>query len=162
MARTKRQPTKPSVDLHVRWMIRRDFGDVMRIEREEFANPYTVDELTEFMERRNVIGMVAEDFRNDDAGRIVGFMVYAFHKSRIELLDFAVDGWSQGQGIGTAMMNKLKGKLHTDRRRYIEFDVSENNTDGQLFLKALGFVCTEIRYGEFDDGTDAYRFEWHV
>lgn len=162
MARTKRQPTKPSVDLHVRWMIRRDFGDVMRIEREEFANPYTEDELTEFMKLRNVIGMVAEDFRNDAAGCIAGFMIYALHKSRITLLDFAVDGWKQRQGVGTAMMNKLKGKLSSDRRRYIKFDVAENNVDGQLFLKASGFVCAEIRYGEFCDGTDAYRFEYHV
>ncbi len=70
---------------HIRWMIRRDMAEVLEIESEGFEFPWREEDFIRCLRQRNCIGMVAEH-----AERVVGFMIYELHKTRLHLLNFAV------------------------------------------------------------------------
>src|SRR5215510_10144334 len=71
--------------VHIRWMIRRDMPEVLAIEKHCFEFPWQDEDFIRCLRQRNCIGMVAE------AGeRVVGFMIYELHKSRLHILNFAV------------------------------------------------------------------------
>lgn len=120
--------------LSIRWMIRRDMEQILPIEMASFSDPWTEHDFFRCLRQRNCIGMVAEN--GDD---IAGFMVYELHKSRIELLNFAVKPALRGCGVGRAMIEKLFDKLSIERRNRIELRVSERNLNAQQFLRHLGF-----------------------
>jgi ribosomal-protein-alanine N-acetyltransferase len=151
-------PTTPKAQLrvHIRWMIRRDMPEVLAIEHASHAFPWTEEEFLRVLRQRNCIGMVAEQ-----GERVVGFMIYELHKSRLEVLDFAVHPDERKQGIGSQMMTKLVGKLSNHRRTRIVLDVRESSLGSQLFFKAQGFRATEVVRGQFEDtGEDAFVMQF--
>lgn len=142
----------------VRWMIRRDMPAVLRIEQSVFAAPWLECEFLERLRQRNCIGMVAE---NDD--QVVGFMMYELHRDHLRLLDFAVHPNRQRDGVGTAMVEKLKSKLSPFRRTRLVEHVRETNLDAQRFFRAMGFKAVRVERAAFEDtGEDAYVMEYRI
>lgn len=131
--------TNTKTETHIRWMIRRDMDDVLRIENDSFGFSWTEDEFIDCLRQRNCIGMVAE---NRD--KLVGFMIYELHKSRLHILNFAVDRCHRHQGVGTAMINKLKSKLSRERRDRIMLEVNDMNLNAQLFFRSQGFKAISV------------------
>src|SRR5262245_49541922 len=75
---------KEQLRVHIRWMIRRDMPEVLQIEQDSFDYSWTEEDFLRCLRQRNCIGMVAE------AGeRVVGFMIYELHKSKLHVLNFA-------------------------------------------------------------------------
>ena len=150
--------TKTNVDIQIRWMIRRDLAEVMDIERNSFPIPWTDEEFISALKERNCIGMVA-----DDGDRIRGFMVYELLKEELHVLNFAVAPWARKRGFGTAMVNKLLGKLSQQKRHRITLEVRETNLKAHLFFRACGFEATEVIRGHYEDtAEDAYRFVYSI
>ncbi|MFA7254092.1 MAG: GNAT family N-acetyltransferase [Patescibacteria group bacterium] len=143
------------VDVHIRWMLRRDMPEVLAIERTEFEFPWSEDDFVRSLRQTCCIGMVAEWDNH-----AVAYMVYELYRTRICLLNLCVMRPMQRRGIGRAMMDKLKAKLSLQRRRRIAVDVREKNLDAHLFFRQMGFRAEEILRGRFDNGEDAYRFEY--
>ncbi len=142
--------------VHIRWMIRRDMPAVLSIEEASFEFPWCEEEFIRCLRQRNCIGMVAE--RND---QVVGFMIYELHKSRLHLLNFAVDPSVRRQTIGRSMLDKLVSKLSQDRRNRIMLEVRETNLDAQLFFKQLGFRAISVLRDFYEDTTeDAYVMQF--
>ena len=142
----------------VRWMTRADMAQVEAIEEECFQwDAWTPQDFTEQLRIRNVIGMVCE---RDEC--VAGYVIYALFKDRIEVWNFAVHPDFQRRGVGTALLNKLKGKTRPDRRSRLIFDVREENVGGHLFLRAGGFKCEgSVKFYEDACGqVPAYRFAW--
>jgi ribosomal-protein-alanine N-acetyltransferase len=77
--------TGSSLRVHIRWMIRRDLAEVQAIENESFEFAWQEEDFLRCLRQRNCIGMVVEQ---DD--RVVGFMIYELHKTRLHVLNFAV------------------------------------------------------------------------
>ena len=139
-----------------RWMIRSDMKTVMDIEDECFEHPWRLEAFAGTLRKRSIIGMVAER-----AQEVVGFMVYELHKHHVEVLNFAVMPVVWRTGVGTAMLDKLKGKLSQTKRRKLLLVVRENNLRAHRFLKAGGFRATEVLHGFYDETEeDAYVFEF--
>lgn len=144
--------------VHIRWMIRRDMLEVLQTEQASFASPWTEEDFLHSLRQRNCIGMVAE--YND---RVVGFMIYELHKSRLHILNFAVHPDFRRHGIGTQMVMKLAGKLSTHRRTRITLLVRESNLAGQQFFRAEGFMACRVIRGHFEDTCeDAYQMEYSL
>lgn len=144
--------SKAQLQVHIRWMIRRDMPEVLAIESAEKKVPWTEDEFLKALRRRNCIGMVAEA---DD--QIVGFIIYELNKFKLSILNFAVHPDFQRRGVATQMTSKLIGKLSTQRRTKILMTVRESNLGTQLFLRSIGFKAIEVLREMFDDtGEDAY------
>ncbi|MFO0941070.1 MAG: ribosomal protein S18-alanine N-acetyltransferase [Pirellulales bacterium] len=126
--------------------------------RSKLRIPLEEEEFICCLRQRNCIGMVAE--MNDE---VVGFMIYELHKNRLHLLNFAVNPNLRRSGIGSAMMDKLAGKLSSDRRNRIVLEVRETNLDAQLFFKKLGFRAISVLRDFYEDTTeDAYLMQFRL
>ena len=145
-----------ALGVHVRWMIRRDMPEVIAIERDSFEFPWSEDDFTRCLRQRNCIGMVAEM-----ADSIVAFMIYELHRTKLQMLNFAVLRSHRRLGIGTQMMDKLVAKLAPDRRGRIMLEVRETNLPAQLFYRSLGFRATTVLKDFYQDSTeDAYMMQY--
>ena len=117
------------VRVHIRWMIRRDMVEVLATEAASFDQAWTEEDFLRCLRQRNCIGMVAEH-----QDKIVGFMIYELHKSRLHVLNFAVAPAARRSGVGQQMVAKLLGKLSSHRRSKITLAVRERNLDAQVFF----------------------------
>ncbi|MBM3998060.1 MAG: ribosomal-protein-alanine N-acetyltransferase [Planctomycetes bacterium] len=140
-------------------MIRRDMPEVTAIESASFEFPWSEDDFVRCLRQRNCIGMVAESEE-----RIVGFMIYELHRSRLHVLNFAVNPACRRRGVGGKMIQKLTGKLTTERRDRILLEVRETNLSAQLFFRDLGFRAISVLRDFYDDTVeDAYLMQYrHV
>lgn len=146
----------------IRWLIRRDMADVLRIEAAQRGG-WTEEEFLQALRQRNCIGMVAEH-----NGQIVGFMVYELHKDCLSLCNFGVDPAWRRRRIGQQMVGRMVDKLNQQRRSRIEVLVPDTHLSFHQFLKATGFTVTQVVRDGF---TDLYLFEfllnppkrqWHI
>jgi ribosomal-protein-alanine N-acetyltransferase len=144
------------VRVHIRWMIRRDMPEVMRIEAESFEFPWLDEDFVRCLRQRNCIGMVAE--HND---RVVGFMIYELHKTRIHVLNFAVANGYRRRGVGSQMIAKLSAKLSAQRRSRIVLEVRETNLAAQVFFRENGFRAVSVLRAYYaDTPEDAYLMQY--
>ncbi|QDU58618.1 ribosomal protein S18-alanine N-acetyltransferase [Aeoliella mucimassa] len=149
---------KEKLRVHIRWMIRRDMGEVLQIEKGSFEFPWFEEDFVRCLRQRNCIGMVAEH-----GERVVGFMIYELHKTRLHVLNFAVAPEYRRLGIGQQMIEKLVSKLSSQRRTRISLEVRETNLSAQLFFKQNGFLATAVLRDFYDDSTeDAYVMQYRI
>jgi ribosomal-protein-alanine N-acetyltransferase len=142
--------------VHIRWMIRRDMPEVLAIEEQCFEFPWQEDDFIRCLRQRNCIGMVAEA-----SERVVGFMIYELHKSRLHVLNFAVHEAQRRRGVGRQMSKKLISKLSHERRSRILLEIRETNLPGQLFFRQLGFRAVSVLRDFYEDTTeDAYLMQY--
>jgi len=150
--------TKEQVKVHIRWMIRRDMAEVLRTEQESFEYSWTEEDFLKCLRQRNCIGMVAEL-----GDKVVGFMIYELHKSKLHVLNFAVHPEYRRLGVGRQMVAKLIGKLSSHRRTKITLAGRETNLAAQLFFKRLDFRAIKVLRGYYDDsGEDAFIMQFRV
>jgi [ribosomal protein S18]-alanine N-acetyltransferase len=153
---TARGEVKPQVRVHIRWMIRRDMNEVLDIERTSFEFPWFEEDFIRCLRQRNCIGMVAEH-----GERVVGFMIYELHKTRLHILNFAVAPEFRRRGVGRQMIEKLVGKLSSQRRTRITLEVRETNLPAQLFFKSAEFRAVTVLRAYYEDSPeDAYLMQF--
>ncbi|MCA9116238.1 MAG: ribosomal protein S18-alanine N-acetyltransferase [Planctomycetaceae bacterium] len=125
---------------------------VLEIEQASFEFAWTEEDFLCCLRQRNCIGMVAEQ-----EGRVVGFMIYELHKSRLRILNFAVCPSFRRQHVGEQMAQRLIDKLSQQRRNEIVLEVRETNLPAQLFFQSQGFRAVRVLRSHYDDTTeDAY------
>ncbi len=147
---------KQEVRVHIRWMIRRDMPEVIATEDESFEFPWLEEDFIRCLRQRNCIGMVAE---HED--RVVGFMIYELHNSRIHALNFAVASDYRRRGVGSQMVAKLIAKLSSQRRSRIVLEVRETNLSAQLFFRENGFRAISVLRAYYEDTPeDAYLMQY--
>ena len=153
---TKSSPHQ--LDVQIRWLIRRDMPEVLRIEQEGFEFAWTEEDFLCCLRQRNCIGMVAERDH-----QIVGFMIYELHKSRLNILNFAVAEEFRRQGVGSQMVMRLVDKLSQQRRKEILLEVRERNLDAQMFFKRQNFRAVRVLRAHYDDTCeDAYIMQFRI
>jgi ribosomal-protein-alanine N-acetyltransferase len=156
MSRPIHETSPQQTRVHIRWMIRRDMPEVINIERESFEFPWYEEDFIRCLRQRNCIGMVAEH-----GERVVGFMIYELHKTRLHILNFAVAKNMRMRGVGKQMADKLASKLSSQRRTRITLEVRETNLPAQLFFKKVGFKATTVLRSYYEDSPeDAYVMQF--
>ena len=139
----------------VRWLIRRDMGEVLEIERQSFACPWTEEEFLLCLRQRNCIGSVYEQ-----DNKVIGFMIYELHKNALNILNLAVHHDHRRQLVGYALVHRLIDKLSSERRRRITTMVRSDNIEARAFFHAMGFRQLRvhpkhyIEHGVEDDGIE--------
>ena len=146
--------------VNIRWMIRRDMPSVLDIEARAFdRHAWDESDFIRCLRQRNAIGMVAEK-----ADRVVGHMIYELHRTKLHVLNFAVDSDYRRQRVGTQLFAKLVSKLTAspERRHKIVLEVRETNLEAQLFFRAMGMraVSVERDFYEGYPREDAYLMEF--
>ncbi len=144
------------VRVHIRWMIRRDMPEVLKTETESFEFSWTEEDFLRCLRQRNCIGMVAEQ-----SEKVVGFMIYELHKSKLHILNFAVHPAYRRGGVGAQMISKLISKLSGHRRTRITLEVRETNLTAQQFFRSQSFRAVRVLRGYYEDsGEDAYLMQY--
>jgi ribosomal-protein-alanine N-acetyltransferase len=144
--------------VRVRWLMRQDMLDVLRIEFQSFEFPWCDDDFLRCLRQRNCIGMVAEaeEYRGF---LVVGFMLYELNKGELELLNIAVDPQFRRRKVGQQMMARLVDKLGQQQRTKISATVRETNVDAQLFFRSQGFRVVDQIPGHYEEtDEDGYQF----
>lgn len=142
--------------LELRWLIRRDAPDVIRIAKRTGGELHTESRLTNALRRRNCIGRVAEY-----SGRfVIGYEIYVLVDNVIDVEEMAIDQPFRRNGIGTAFLDSLKGKLSDHRRRVIQVTVRDSALDAQLFLRENYFRAVSWSRRHYDNGEDGIVFRY--
>jgi len=145
-------------EVMIRWLIRRDMDEVLAAERSCFEFPWTEEEFLCVLRQRNCIGTVAEA-----DGKVLGYMIYELHQSKLKLLNFGVHADHHRKKIGTQMINRIKSKLSQQRRTTIELIVRETNLAAQMFFGAQEFRAVQVLRNEYDDTSeDGYRMVYNL
>ncbi len=147
---------KPSVQLYIRWMIRRDMPEILQAGQMSFEYAWTEEDFLRCLHQRNCIGMVAVC-----GERVVGFMIYELHEKKLHILNFAVHPAWRRLMVGTRMVTKLISKLSSHRRTRITLEVRETNLAAQMFFHRQEFKAVRVLrafYG--DSGEDAFLMEY--
>ena len=140
--------------LFIRWMIRVDMPAVLDIENASFEFPWSEDVFIGCLRQRNNIGMVVTM-----GSSVVGYFIYELCKTRIHVLNFAVHPAFRRQGVGRAMVEKLRGKLGVHRTK-ISLEVRETNLAAQVFFRSCGFMAISVLKDFYEDtDEDAYLMQ---
>jgi ribosomal-protein-alanine N-acetyltransferase len=149
---------KEQVRVHIRWMIRRDMPEVLQAEQDSFEFAWTEEDFLRCLRQRNCIGMVAEQ-----GEKVVGFMIYELHKSKLHILNFAVCPTIRRLGVGAQMVAKLVSKLSSHRRTKITLEVRETNLAAQLFFRSQSFKAMRVLRAYYEDsGEDAFLMQYRL
>ena len=149
---------KDQVRVHIRWMIRRDMPEVLQAEQASFDYSWSEEDFLRCLRQRNCIGMVAEC-----GEKVVGFMIYELHKTKLHILNFAVHPSYRRHGVGAQMVAKLVSKLSSHRRTRITLEVRETNLAAQLFFRAQAFRAVRVLRGFYEDsGEDAFLMQYRL
>lgn len=149
---------KDQVRVHIRWMIRRDMPEVLQTEQESFEFSWTEEDFLRCLRQRNCIGMVAEQ-----GEKVVGFMIYELHKSKLHIMNFAVSPGCRRSAVGNQMVAKLISKLSSHRRTRITLEIRETNLGAQLFFQKQGFRAVRVLRGYYEDsGEDAFLMQFRI
>ena len=147
---------KEQLRVHIRWMIRRDMPEVLQTEQLSFEYPWTEEDFLRCLRQRNCIGMVAEQ-----GEKVVGFMIYELHKSKLHILNFAVHPSWRRMAVGCQMVAKLVSKLSSHRRTRITLEVRETNLSAQLFFRKQEFRAIRVLRAYYEDsGEDAFLMQY--
>ena len=140
-------------EFKIRWMLSRDMPAVLDIEADSFESPWLEGHFICCLWFRNCIGMVAERDK-----QIVGIMVYMLKKHHILLLNLCVAAGARRQGVGTAMIDRIKEKLgRSCYRKTVAAKVRERNLAAQLFFRKNGFRAASVIRDYYEDTSeDAY------
>lgn len=147
-----------SDSFHIRWLVRSDMPEVLDIENASFEFPWREEDFIRVLRQRNSIGKVIE---YDD--QVIGFVIYELHKNRLHILNIAVREDFRRRGAGSALIKKLIGKLHAQRRNRIMLEVRETNLSAQMFFREAGFRAISVLRDFYDDTTeDGYLMEYRL
>ena len=152
----KSQKRRTKID--VRYLVRSDLAEVLRIERDSFEQRWTEADFLHCLRQRNCLGMVSEA-----EGQVVGFMLFGLHKTHLHILNFAVAPEFCRQGVGSQMIGQLIGKLSQQRRENITLEIRETNSPGLAFFKSLDFLAVGVLQNHYEDTPeDAYRLQYSL
>jgi len=151
--------------MEIRWLIRRDMESVLAIENDSFEYPWSEEDFLTMLRTRNCIGMVAmSPYKSEEEpGEVIGYMIYELHKGYIGMHNFAVSREHRREGVGTALIEKLTGKLSFERRTALTLEVQEENLTAQQFFRSQGFKATEVLYGHYEEPVkNAYAMRYDL
>jgi len=146
------------ISVQVRWMVRRDFTQVLAIEETCFEFPWTGEEFRQCLQQPNCLGMVAEH-----EGRVVGFVIYETPKNRILVTNIAVAPEFQRHSIARQMIQTLVSKMIQQRRHKVAIAIRETNLPALLCFRALGFkTATTLKNFYEGQNEDTYVLQYRL
>jgi len=143
--------------VYTRWVaLKDDLTAIHEIEQQSFDDPWSKEEIESCLRQRFMVGMVAII-----EGQIAGFMIYEFGKHHLRVISLATATAFRRQGVATALIARLTGKLSPGLRERVSVEIREANLDAQLFFKSQGFSAVHIVRKPYEGcDEDAYRMEY--
>lgn len=146
------------MNYEVNWLSRWDIPKALEIEYLCFEFPWDEEQLRDTLKRRPV---VARGVKLN--GVLLGYVIYAVYKYRLEILNIAIVPSMQRKQCGTFLLDNLLHRIERRHRKRVTALVRESNLEAQLFLKKMGFKAVEIKHNAYEETDDAgYLMECYV
>ena len=127
-------------------MIVLDIPAVLQIENEAFSSPWTEEDIKSVLRRSGGFGKVAVD----NAGKILGFIIYEVRANSARIWDIAVAKRAQRNRIGELLVREA-----ASRKKAVVAVMSQSNTGAVSFFDKLGFSRSVDVPGFFDANDSA-------
>jgi ribosomal protein S18 acetylase RimI-like enzyme len=133
--------------IDVTWMIDDDIPDAWRILGGEFSFPDCDKYFMGWLDSDNHACIISQ--LGDE---ITGVVVLENEKEKSEIILMGVSMEYRRQGIGSALIDRVKSLVHGSRDLFVLID--ETELDSHLFLAKMGFTAT------VESSSEEYRFEF--
>jgi ribosomal-protein-alanine N-acetyltransferase len=143
---------------NIRWFEHgRDYDLLTAIDAHSFEEYWTKDDFKREIKKQSVVCRLAED-----AGATRGFVLYELYLHRIHIIRIGVHPKYRKQGIGSALLADVAGRLSEDRN-LLAAEVRESNLPLQLFLSSEGYNAVEVMRNYYaDTGEDCFVFHYRL
>lgn len=142
----------------IRYATYEDLPEILSLEETCFEFPWSEQDFIYYLNSNAASSLVVE---SDD--EVIGYVVYSVDGDKMEILNLAVDPNFRRRGVGSEILAILREKSELTNRNKIVGHVREMNLAAQLFLRANGFIATEIKRGQYDEtDEDCYLFEYFL
>ncbi len=118
----------------LRDMTEADLGEVLRIEREVHAHPWTLGNFSDAL-RSEYQCKVYES----DAGEMLGYAVLMLGVDEAELLDISIGLEHQRKGLGRALLEQMLALAHRSGMRRMVLEVRASNEAAIALYRSAGF-----------------------
>lgn len=137
--------------IKIRDIKREDMRAILDIEYRSFKDPYPLSLLNRLHEM-HPDGFLAAEFQGRVVGYVIGVVRWGFTG---HILAIAVDPPYRRQGIGTALVTNILGRLRTRGAKHVRLEVRKSNLSARQFYMKLGFVEREEIPFYYEDGETA-------
>jgi [ribosomal protein S18]-alanine N-acetyltransferase len=125
-----------------------------RLHAAGFAHPWSPQEVAALIASSSTLAAAALDPVN---GRLRGFVLSRLAADEAEILTIAVEGASQGKGVGRALLTEALRQASNAGAKAMFLEVDKGNAPALALYERLGFVTVGERAGYYrrEDGTRA-------
>ncbi len=148
-------PLQPTFPLTMRIMDRRDLREVLQIEADSFAHPWSLRDFAEHLDDHNSVALVIKQ-----NSLIVGYEVFSIRPPWIQLHSCVVRRGFQRRGIGSQMMVCLASEVNDGQCTGILVKVPERQVGTQLFFRHCGFRAVKTLHAYLEDEQDVYVMQY--
>lgn len=127
------------------WQIK-DLGEIARIEKASFSDPWSTDMLLSSFNLPRFVGLVAEE-----NGIVTGYIGSTFIFEDAEILLVAVDEKHRRKGVATALFTSLFKELKSRGAERVFLEVRKKNSAARALYSSLGFIATGERVSYYGD-----------
>jgi len=141
----------------IRWMNRDHLSQVLAIDRAGFPHrhdpPWPYSAFAAILAEHTAAGIV---WASGDS--VQGFLVYEFWSGHILITRLCVKPSRRRQGVGTALLGRIEGKLADGFHNRLVVHTHERNSVAHAFLARAGFKATLARDHYKHPTADSYLF----
>ena len=125
-------------------------ADVVRIERESFAAPWTESMFRQEVEET----WLSRSFVAVLDGRVVGYIIAWFLRGEVHILNLAVAPGHQRRGIGRRMLDHVIDLAEDGMHHLATLEVRASNEPAKLLYVTTGFAPVGIRRRYYRDNDE--------
>jgi len=142
------------IDLKIDRMRKSDLEDVIRIERESFASPWSLDSFRWGINSKDNVNHYLVGRHSE---KPVAYIVFSHLRGEAHIINLAVDKRFRRRGIGGLLLKHALKKAKSLGDKKATLEVRAGNTAAQSLYRKFGFKVVAIRRKYYsDNGEDAY------
>ncbi|MEO8335694.1 MAG: ribosomal protein S18-alanine N-acetyltransferase [bacterium] len=131
-----------------------DIPEVLRIERDSFADPWSADSFLTSLELDRMRFLVAEERGEGDSSRtgngmLVGYVIALVLGEEAEIANLAVSSDARGRGVGGLLLDRVTDELVQRGVWSVYLEVRESNTAARALYKSRAFRQVGRRRGYY-------------
>lgn len=135
----------------------RDLDGVLEVEAESFTNPWTRDMYTWELQNRTVCHIFVA--RTSECP-VVGFCAFWLVVDEIHINNVALRPTFRGQGIGTALLQRVLAEARSLGARRATLEVRASNTAARRLYERMGFYVAGTRRNYYTHPVDDALILW--
>ena len=128
-----------SSTMEIRRTIPEDIVSILELERQNFTDPWSIANITETLNQPHNLCLSAVE-----TGKVVGYLFATLIEDG-EILVISVSEKKKRQGIGKALMDKLREVTLDKHISRLILEVRESNEEAIAFYEKMGFIRDGVR-----------------